>query len=87
MRSDADKFTVVQYQDLISVAHGSSALGYDKGGRRMLHIADRHTQIGVGSIVKGGCAVIQNQNGRLAHQRPGNCQTLTLSAGEIASAL
>ena len=83
MRALASQYPVIQNEDLIGIAHGSGALGNDEGGGRVIHGADGHAELGIGGIVQGRGAVIENQNRGLAYQSPGDGKALALAAGEI----
>ena len=87
MCTDTDSAAVIEYHDLICGMNAGGTLGYDKYGRICIHFPDSLTQSGIRCIVKRRSTVVEDQDIRLSDQRPGDRQTLSLSTGEIASAL
>ena len=78
---------VIQHQDPVRVHNRGNPLGNNEGCGVIGKLPDGMTQPGVGGEVQGGGRVIQNQNGGLTDQSPGNGETLPLAAGKIATAL
>ena len=70
-----------------SSTQGRGALGDDEERRFRGQGAQGFAERGIRGVVQRGGAVVQNQNVRMSHQRAGDCQALTLTAGQVASAL
>ena len=87
MRTDPRHLPVVQNDDLICILDGCGSLRDDKYCRLLLHPPDRTAQRRVRSQIQSGSAVVQYQDLRPAHKRPGNGKPLLLSAGQISPAL
>ena len=91
MGTDAGGFTVVQHHNLVGVAHRVGALRDDDGGHAVAALGgefgDGPPQRRVGGKVQCACAVVQDEDFRLAHQCPGDGQALLLPAGKVFAAL
>ena len=80
MGADAGHLSFVKHDDLIGVTDGADTLCHDEDGSVLRLFLQRLE-------VQGREAVIENVELRLLHQRPGDGQTLLLSAGEVGPAL
>ena len=78
---------VLQHKDPVREADGGGPLGNDKGQGRMLHPPQGAAKGRVRGVIQGGGAVIQDQDGGLPDEGPGDGQPLTLAAGKIAAPL
>lgn len=87
MGADAGHLSFVKHDDLIGVTDGADTLCHDEDGSVLRLFLQRLAQRGVRLEVQGREAVIENVELRLLHQRPGDGQTLLLSAGEVGPAL
>ena len=87
VRAGACNAAVVQHENAIRIADGSSSLRDKKDGGAVGKVAEGAAQRRVGGKIEGGGAVIEDQDARAAHQCAGNREALPLAAGEVAAAL
>ena len=78
---------VVHHENEVGILHGRDALG-DDDLRRLGDIgAEALADQRVGARVDRGGRVVEDQNLRLFEKRPGDAETLLLSAGDVRAAL
>ena len=87
MGADAHRFSVVQYNNLVGVAHCVCTLGDNQHRHLPVQSGNRAPQRSIGGKVQRAGTVVQHQNLRRADQRPGNRQPLLLSARKVFAAL
>ena len=77
----SDYGAVLEYQDQVCMTEAADPLGNENSGGVPILLTDGFSQLGICLIVQGGGGVVQNQNFGIGSQRPGDEQTLLLSAG------
>ena len=83
MRPAFDHGALIQHQDLIAVPDRGQPVGdHDAGDAPVL---DGLYQLVLGQGVQGGGGLVQDDQGGVLGQDPGDLQTLPLSAGQISS--
>lgn len=87
MRAHVRNMAVVHHENEVGILHGRDALGNDDL-RRLGDIgAEALADQRVGARVDRGGRVVEDQNLRLFEKRPGDAETLLLSAGDVRAAL
>ena len=87
MRAHVRNMAVVHHENEVGVLHGRDALGDDDLGRFGDIGAEALADERVGARVDRGGRVVEDQNLRLFEKRPGDAETLLLSAGDVRAAL
>ena len=87
MGAAPDNTPVFQDEDLVGIADGGDALGDDQRGAVCRGRGECGTQPGVGRDVEGREGVVEDVDGRLLDQGPGDRQTLPLTARYVRTAL
>ena len=73
--------------DAVGVADGAQAVGNDQGGTAHSQIVKGPLDLGFRHRVQCGGGFVQNQNGRILQENPGNGNALLLTAGQEGSPL
>ena len=87
MGADAGDPSFIQNNDLLCVEDRADTLGYDDRRRLSSFFLQNFSKSCIRLIIQCGKTVIENINLRLSGNRPGNGQTLFLTAGYIRTAL
>ena len=87
VRPLGDTGAVVQDQDPVGKADGCRPLGNDQGHRLPGKLPQGVAEGRVRGVVQGGGTVVQDQDGGMTSQGPGNGQALALAAREVRAAL
>ena len=87
MRALGDTGSVVQDQNSVGKADGRRPLGDDQGHGLPGKLPQGAAEGCVRGVVQGGGTVVQDQDGGMTGQGPGNGQALALAAREVRSAL
>ncbi len=80
MRAHTHQMPIFEHQNLITETHCACSLRSDKYGGSILHFSDGFAKRGIGGIVKGGRAVIHEEDVWLFDQSARDGQSLPLSA-------
>src|SRR5690349_10690940 len=75
----------VEDDDFVAVPDGAQTMGDDDAGAAAPTQVRADALLGAG--VEGAGGLVEDEDGRGADQRPGDLQSLTLPAGEVASVL
>ena len=87
MGADGAYFSVIQDNNFIRILYGTDSLRNNnfRGLRQIL--LECLLDQGIGAGIHGAGGVVQNQHPGFLKQRPGNTETLLLTAGNIGAAL
>ena len=78
---------VADDQNAGGVADGGQAVGDDERGTALGQIIKGVLDLGFGDGIQGRGGLVQNQNGRILQENPGDGNALLLSTGEQGAAL
>ena len=81
MGTHGHHLAVVHKEDFIHLLNGGNPVGNQNGRLARTGLAEIVQNGPLGLGIHGGNAVVQNQNGCVPHQRPGNGNALLLAAG------
>ncbi len=85
MRAASGKPSVVEHEDPVRVLNGRRPLRDDQHGRTVGQLPECFAECRVRCKVQSRCAVVEDQELRLADECSGDRQTLPLTAGEVLS--
>ena len=74
---------LIQNQDFVTGHHRGDAVGHDDGGAVGPQLAQPGQNLGFGDRIHRRQGVVQDQDHRMADQRPGDGDALLLAAGEV----
>ncbi len=74
---------VYDYSDFVRVADGGETMGYHQGGAAPAQFVQGLLNQHFGGIVQGTGGLVQNQNGGIFQEYPGDAKALLLAAGEL----
>ena len=86
-RPCSTKLTTLEDEDAVGVADGGEAVGDDDGGAANGDLFERALDEGFGLVVDRGGGFVEDEDGRVFEDGARNGDALTLSAGELLSAL
>ena len=75
------------HEDAVGAADGGEAVGDDDDGALSRKTGERLLDAGFAFGIEGAGGFIEQEDGRVRHQRPCERDALALAAGEIATAL
>ena len=87
MGADSGDFALVQNDDPVRAEDGRHTLGHDQHRRALGLLRQSLPEQSVGLEVQRGEAVVKDVDVGMAYDRPGNGQTLPLTAGDVGAAL
>ena len=82
MGAEAGHPALVDEQHPVHLLDGGNPVGNEDGGLPLAGGAEIAQDVPLGLGVHGGDGVVQNQDGGILHQRPGNGNPLLLAAGD-----
>ena len=82
-----DDAALLEDQDQVRIPNGRQAVGNDEGGAALFQVFESHLHLGFGGGVQSAGGLVQDQNGRVFEQHPGDRQALALTAAQIGAAL
>src|SRR5436190_5294107 len=82
-----DDAAVVEHQNARGVAHRGQPVGDHKGGALLHQFVKRRLHLQLGGGVERAGRLVEDQNGRVFHQRPRDREALALAAREHPPAL
>ena len=85
MSANLNGTTRAQHDDAIAIADGAQAVSNEQAGAATA--SEMVIDQGLGLGVQRACSLVQHQQARVAHQRPGDLQALPLTAGKIPGSL
>ena len=85
MAATFDDTAAIENMNHISMLNGRKPVCDDDGRPALHQNFKRILNLPLGFGIKRACGFIQQQDRRISENGPGNCQSLTLAAGELLS--
>ena len=82
-----DDPALLQHHDVVEGGHGAKAVGHHDGGAALAQFLQRGLNGHFGGVIQCGGRFVQNQDGRVFQEDPGDGDALLLSAGQLDAAL
>ena len=77
--------SLLDHDNPVRIPHGREPVGYDECGAPVEQCLQRLLDEPLGFAVERGGGLVENQNGRVLEQRPGNGDPLPLAAGKSSA--
>lgn len=79
-----DETAALEDEDAVALLDGAEAVGDDDGGPVLHDVVQRHLHLPLRGLVQRRGRLVQDQQLRLPHDRPRNCDSLLLPTRQLA---
>jgi len=86
VRAEVEDAALVEHQDGIAIGQRGQPVGDDDHGAAVRHLGEVGVDQGLAFRVERTGRLIEDQDARVVHQRPGDGEALALAAGEVGRA-